>query len=278
LSNKAMKCSNLHSDLAVYADGLLSEKEAASVAAHLETCPVCRIAQSEIVELRSALRRMQRPEMPSAMRKQLQAAVTSERRATKHSWLPFTADIREWLTLRVMPYGVGVAATVMLGLGLLLMINSSGGRYTQFAAAPGESGILLASNHDPLADVTVDGISPAAFARSRNDVSSESPSINPKGALVALTRSLVRGNMKDDEVVVVADVFGNGLAQIAEVIEPSRDRNAVEELQKALGTDPSYAPFVPATMENRPQSMRVVLRFQSVNVNTNLKKIGRTKL
>jgi anti-sigma factor RsiW len=273
-----MKCSDLRSDLAVYADGLLPETEAAAVAAHLETCPMCRIAQSEVAELRSSLRRMQRPVMPRAMRTQLHAAVNSERRTIEHSWLPVTSEVRRWLTLQVMPYGVGVAATIILALGLLLMINSSGGRYSQFAAAPGESGILLASNRDPFTDSAADGISPAAFARSRTGVSSESPSINPRGALVALTRSLIRTNMKDDEVVVVADVFSDGLAQIAEVVEPSRDRNAVDLLQKALDSDPAYAPFVPAAMENRPDSMRVVLRFQSVNVNTNLKKINRSKL
>ena len=51
-------------------------------------------------------------------------------------------------------------------------------------------------------------LSPSSYARSRTDVSGESPSINPQGALVALTRSLVRGEMRDDEVVVVADVSG----------------------------------------------------------------------
>jgi hypothetical protein len=76
--------------------------------------------------------------------------------------------------------------------------------------------------------------------------------------------------MKDDEVVVVADVFGNGLAQIAEVVEPSRDRRAVAELQKALESDPSYAAFVPSEMENRPESVRVILKFQSVDVSTKI--------
>jgi hypothetical protein len=77
---------------------------------------------------------------------------------------------------------------------------------------------------------------------------------------------LVRGGTKNDEMVVVADVFSNGLAQIAEVVEPSRDRRAVGELEKALDSDPAYAPFVPADLENRPESVRVVLKFQSVNV------------
>jgi hypothetical protein len=92
---------------------------------------------------------------------------------------------------------------------------------------------------------------------------------------VALTNSLVRGEMKDDEVVVVAEVFGNGLAKIDEVIEPSRDRRAVGELEKALESDPAFAPFVPADMDRRPESVRVVLKIQNVDVNTGISPRGR---
>jgi hypothetical protein len=75
--------------------------------------------------------------------------------------------------------------------------------------------------------------------------------------------------MRDDEVVVVADVFSNGLAQISEVVEPSRDRKAVEELQKALGSDPSFAPFVSSNLDQRSSdTIRVVLKIQNVNVRT----------
>jgi len=83
---------------------------------------------------------------------------------------------------------------------------------------------------------------------------------------------MFRGGMKDDEVVVVADVFGNGLAQVSEVVEPSRDTRAIAELEKALQSDPEFAPFVPASLEDRPDSVRVVLRFQVVNVSTGSKK------
>jgi hypothetical protein len=104
-------------------------------------------------------------------------------------------------------------------------------------------------------------------------ISAESPSVNPQGALIALTKSFVRGKMKDDEVVVVAEVFGNGLARIDEVVEPSRDRHAVRELENALKTDPNYAPpFVPAHLDQRSETVRVVLKIQSVNIDTHLKR------
>jgi len=276
-----MKCSHIQNDLAIYADGLLSEKEAAGVAAHLDTCPVCRAANSELVEMRVAMRSMRRPDAPAYLNTHLKAAVAVERRAMRNSWRPLTAfpaDVREWLMRSVMPYSVGAVASVVFGISFLVLMNSSAGRYSQFSA-PGESGFILAQDRDPWAEPTVDGVSPVAFAKARSDVSGESPSVNPRGALVALTRSFVRGSMKDQEVVVVADVFSDGLAQIAQVVEPSSDRQAVDELKKAFDSDQSDAPFVPARLENRPGSMRVVLRFQSVNVRTNLaKKTGRVKL
>ena len=116
-------------------------------------------------------------------------------------------------------------------------------------------------------------LSAADFAAARISVSGDSPSLNPQGALVALTKSIVRGKMKDDEVVVVADVFGSGLAKIAAVVEPSKDINAVRELEKALKTNPDYAPpFVPAKLDQRSDTVRVIFKIQSVNVDTHLKK------
>jgi hypothetical protein len=130
---------------------------------------------------------------------------------------------------------------------------------------------MLAANNDPF--VAEGDISPAALVQSRLGLAGESPSINPQGALVALTRSFVHAGMKsNDEVVVVADVYSDGLAQIAEVVEPSRDRRAVDELERALDSGPDNAPFVPASLEYRPESVRVVLKFRSVDVHANAKR------
>jgi hypothetical protein len=276
-----MKCSDIQLDLALYADGSLSETQATDIATHLDTCPVCRAANAEFVEMRSALAQMRRPDVPLYLNTRLKAAAASERRVIRNAWMPFPADVREWLTHAVMPYSVGTVASVVLGIGLLFLLGSSAVRNSQFASGgvgPRASGVMLAQDRDPWAEPTVDGVSPVAFAKSRADVAGESPSINPKGALVALTRSFVRGSMKDDEVVVVADVFSDGVAQIQEVVEPSRDSRAIDDLQKAFDSDPSFAPFVPAKLENRPDSVRVVLRFQRVDVNTGLKKSSRVRL
>jgi hypothetical protein len=155
-----------------------------------------------------------------------------------------------------MPSSLGTVASAVIAVGFVWLLSLT----------------PVPSRSQPFADFPVyRDPSQLAYAGPRRDVSSESPSVNPQGALVALTNSLVRGEMNDDEVVVVAEVFGNGLAKIDEVVEPSRNRRAVGELEKALRSDPDFAPFVPANLDQRPDSVRVVLKIQSVNVNTRIR-------
>lgn len=269
-----MKCSDLQSNLSLYSDGPLTDAESETIAAHLDICPLCRQASGEIRDLRAGLRQMSRPEISIALRNSLKSSVRAELRRERRSWLPVSADVRDLLQMRVMPYGVGVFASVIIGFTFLTMMFSGMLRPGNAAttARGGNSTIMLATNSNPFLDQGSGYISPADFAQTRLGYGSESPSINPQGALIALTKSLVRGGMKDDEVVVVADVFGNGLARIAEVIEPSRDSRAVIELRKALESDPAYAAFVPANIESRPDSVRVVLKFQTVDVRTGTKQ------
>lgn len=268
-----MKCSDLQFNLPLYADDFVGESDAASLKDHLETCPLCRSRFADYRVIKSGLKQLRRPSISTALRNSLKENVRSEIRVEKETWLPVSRDIREWLQMRVMPYGVGVFASVLIGVTFLTMMFSGmlkPGRLP--VASSGGSSIMLAANSNPYTRHDADEISPTEYAQTRLGFATESPSINPKGALIALTRSFIRGGMKDDEVVVVADVFSNGLAQIADVVEPSRNQRAVSELEKALDSDPSFAPFVPSAMENRPDSVRVVLKFQSVNVNTGVKR------
>jgi hypothetical protein len=84
-----------------------------------------------------------------------------------------------------------------------------------------------------------------------------------------LTETLVGKDLQDDEVVVVADVFENGSARIAEVVEPSRDKKAVKQLETAFESELAYAPFVPADVDARPETMRVIFKIRSINVYAN---------
>lgn len=272
-----MKCSKLRFELALFADGGLSSAENSVVENHLQVCPLCRQALSEHRSVGAQMRRIRRVELPNSLRMKIRESVIAEVGREKRAWMPISSELREWFQMRVIPYGVGAFASVIIGFTFLTMMFSGmlAQKQGQATVFGGDTSILLASNRAPYADV--DAISPVDFARSRMSVAGESPSMNPQGALVELTKSFLRGGVNDEEVVVVADVYSNGLAQVTEVVEPSHDRKAVAQLEKALGSDVAYAPFVPASMDDRPQSMRVVLKFQSVNVSTGLRR-GRVRL
>jgi len=264
-----MKCSEIQLDLALHASGVpFGAGESNTVRGHLDSCPVCRQRYLEHLEMNASLRRMRRAEISSALKTSIKKNLRAEIHTSRNAWLPISRDLREWLMLRLMPYSVGVCASLLVALTFLTMMSSGmlGPRNEPSSIGRGET-LLLAGNRNSFDDGGAD-ISPSEYAKSRLGFADESPSINPRGALVALTKSLVRRGIKSDEVVVVADVFSSGLAQIADVVEPSSNCHAVSELQKALDSDPAYAPFVPASLENRPDSVRVILRFQSVNVDT----------
>src|SRR5258708_2778161 len=231
-----MKCSDLQSNLSLYADGSLEETENAALSGHLDICPLCRQKYADYREMRAALRQMRRPEISVALRKTIKGSVRSELRAEKRSLPTVSSGIREWLQMRVMPYGVGVFASVFVAVTFLTMMFSGMLKPGTVPIAMGgrDTSVMLVSNKNKYPDLDSTVISPSDYAKTRLGLGNESPSVNPQGALIALTKSLVRGGMKDDEVVVVADVFDNGLAQIAEVVEPSRDRRAVGELEKAF--------------------------------------------
>jgi len=280
-----MKCENLQFNLSVYLDDCLVEDERALVDRHLAQCPLCRQKLADFQALRAGLRGLSRPELPvdvlTAMRSRVARAAESSQ--PMFSFLQ-TETFREWLQMRLMPYTVGTAASMILGLTLLWTLLSA-------AYIPERSGeiaklesptksIVLLSDTNPRRRVATEGafeLDASDYASGRLSVSGDSPSLNPQGALVALTNAIVRGNMKDDEVVIIADVFGDGLAQIAEVVEPSSDIRAVGELEKALKYDPNFAPFVPASFDKRSETVRVIFKINRVDIKTNIKPKSKSK-
>lgn len=253
-----MKCENLQFNLPLYAEDVLADDEREHLDAHLKTCPVCRARLAQFQTLRHDLRSAARAEVPADLVYSVRNAVAAELK--REPSFALSNDFRHWLQYRVMPYTVGVAASLVFGLLLLTTLLSTkqaaqnGVRIAQINAdrAP----VLVASNQIPKFDEDEINL-PIADA---------SPSINPAGALLALTKSIVRGKMKDEEVVVVADVFGDGIARIAEVVEPPSDRRAMLNLERALHDQPNFAPFVPAVQDNRSNRIRVILKIQRVDV------------
>jgi hypothetical protein len=257
------KCEELQFDLPLFFDGSLDANVRSAIETHLPQCPLCREKLSEFESLSTAFKVMPRMSTPDGLIESIRASVAAQLApAAGFPAFRLMDRRRSWSEVWLMPFSAGAAATVLIAFTLLSFILSSRPvPLSAYESAPAKSErpVFVTSGID---------LSPGEYANTRLAISGESPSINPRGALVALTKSLVRGEMHDDEVVVVADVFGNGLAQIAEVVEPSHDRRAVEELQKALQSDPEFAPFVPANLDQRSDSIRVILKIQNVNVRT----------
>ncbi|MEO5858456.1 MAG: zf-HC2 domain-containing protein [Pyrinomonadaceae bacterium] len=265
-----MRCSDIKSDLPLYSDDILDVSERADLDAHLDTCPLCRQALSEYQEVKNDLRSLTRPAMSEAFLASLRAAVSAELvPAIRTPVFHVIEDRRNWFETWMIPSVVGTFASIVFGMFILWGILSSARDPNEFISMTRTAKpVMLASSNPMIGEDSID-ILAADYATTRISIAAESPSINPQGALVALTKSLVRGEMKDDEVVVVAEVFGNGLARISEVVEPSGNSRAIEDLEKALESDPVYAPFVPASFDGRSDRMRVVLKIQNVNVHTN---------
>lgn len=256
-----MKCEDIQNLISVAGDDLLDDGEREMLDRHLSVCPLCRQERDDIRNLTRDLRMLRRPAMPAAALFSVRSAVAASAAGRLRSfWL--AEDQRPWSTW-IMPSGVGTFASIIVALTFI---------WTLFLIPIEQPAAMPNTISDPqLAILRRSSDASRSYADKRKDVSNESPSINPEGTLVALTNSLVRGDMKDSEVVVVADVFGSGLAKIDEVVEPSRDSHAVDELDRALRSDPAYAPFVPASVDQRPESMKVVFKIQNVRVETRIK-------
>jgi hypothetical protein len=264
-----MSCKDLQEAIAFYADGdTLEENVRARLDEHLPACPLCRARIAEFQTLQNDLRVLSRPAMPADLLNSVRNAVAVEIKTTGRAQ-PFlySEGFRRWLQFRFMPYAVGTVASLILTSSLLLSLLSSRNATIENNLASNDSGssrILLAANSNPMIDELK--ITPSEYAAMRFGVTSESPSVNPTGALVALTKSIVRGKMRDDEVVVVADVFGNGVARISEVVEAPRNESDLQALENALQKDPNEAAFLPARFDNRSDVVRVILKIQRVDV------------
>lgn len=258
------KCEELQFDLPLFFDGSLNAEERSAIDLHLPECPLCRQKISEFEELSMGLKAIPRFAVPESLVDAIRASVATRLSSTSTSPVFHLIERRRsWSEIWMMPLAAGSMATLVFAFVLLtLVVNSEPIAMAERPMPPAERTATTIFRPGRM-DLTPDEYADANLA-----ISGESPTVNPRGALVALTRSLVRGEMRDEEVTVVADVFGNGLAQIAEVVEPSSDVHAVDELQKALQSDPAFAPFVPARVDRRSETVRVILKIQNVNVRT----------
>lgn len=268
-----MKCRDLQFILPLYSDDVLSEEELSLAENHLDSCPVCRQKLVDFQDIRNGLRGVAKPAFSLAEMTELKRKVATRLEVVSgRQMFQNVGDRRRWVDVWLMPFAVGSLSTLVIGFSLLWVIISNeirpkAGRDSDTAT---NTTIVYPYSTDPVVLVDSD-LNPFEYASSRSAWSHESPSINPNGPLVALTRDLMKEIKDDDELTVVADVYGNGSASITEVVEPSSDGRAVDELQRALGSDSSAAAFVPASYDHRVEPMRVVFKIQTVSVNTQLR-------
>ena len=265
-----MKCREVKLELHEMVNEKLDESLNASVADHLHSCPVCRYELASINAVRQSLRSMRRPEIGENVLRRVRRSVETQLRPSYGfpSFRLVGGDDQHWLKRWLMPTTVGSLAAVIFSIAVLglILIPSNVPDITINTDPNSQNGdpLFLASIDPNMGDQF---ITPQQFARSRADVSPESPSINPAGTLVAMTNLQKSIPSKDEEVVVVAEVFGDGLARITNVVESSKDRSTMDRLQAAFRSTRVAPPFVPATLDNRGDSVRVIMKFQSVNVN-----------
>ncbi|MGI8670685.1 MAG: anti-sigma factor family protein [Aridibacter sp.] len=259
-----MKCEELQFNLPLYIDDILSDDERALLDKHLPRCPLCRQKLSEYKELRNNLRIMPRPTIPANLMQNIRSAVAVETRISQPMFSPlFTETFADRIRQFVMPYSVATFASLVIGVSLFFLIGSPETNPLDVAMSEKMSNdsVLMENSNIENEDLNL-----GADDFPKISLTNTPPSINPTGALVALTKSFVRGKMKDEEVVIVADVFSNGLARVSEVVEPPKDQATMLEIQKALENDPEDASFLPAKADNRSDKVTFIFKIQRVDV------------
>jgi len=260
-----MLCEETKQSLSLYIDDCVSLPTRLAIDEHLDRCPVCR---AEIAQLRSLTRQLSnlaRPLPPSDLNAfitdRLVIEAGAQRQVPDPSW---SHRIARFLQPRLMPYTVGSFASVIM---FTLMFAALRPHFVALReAATQQQTVLLLRTPTFVYDLNKP-VTPEDFAASRAPFAEQSPSLNPGGALAALTRAYAHPHSSStddpDDMIVVADVFSNGAASLADVVQAPRDKRMLDEFESALRQD---AAFVPASLDRRPDTMRVVFAVQKVDV------------
>ena len=198
---------------------------------------------------------MARPKPPAGLADSITDLLTIEAAARRQAPSPsLSRRIARFLEPRLMPYTVGSFASVIM---FTLMLAALRPHVVALREAALQNSVMVLA--EPAYDL-YRPVSPEDLARRRAPFGEQSPSLNPAGALAALTRAYSQhphaGQFDNaDEMVVVADVFSNGTASLADVVQAPRDKRMLEDSESALRQDPS---FVKASLDKRPDTMRVV--------------------
>jgi anti-sigma factor RsiW len=264
LKDFLMLCEETRQSLSLYVDDCVSLPARVAIDEHLDRCPVCRSETAELRSLRRRLSLMTPPVPPADLASTITDAIAIEAAAQRQQPVPSLVQrmfrfVEPW----VMPYSAGSFASVIM---FFLMFTALRPHFVALREA-------AAQQRNVITIQTIDGydiyqpVTREALAAERAPFGVGSPTLDPKGALAALTISYTqqrsRQDGEPDDMIVVTDVFSNGAAALVAVERPPRDRRMLDEFESALRQD---AAFVPARMDRRPDTMRVVFAVQKVDV------------
>jgi hypothetical protein len=268
-----MSCEEIQRSLSLYVDDGLMPDERASCYEHLEVCPVCRARMAQMRSIRGSLAMLSHPSSPADLIPSINMAVAAEAAAQRARRNATTLDVindlaAKWLAPRLMRYAFSSLTSIIIFACVfaalrphMIALHEASLAFEQMQITPGPDEFLLIDY-----DITRP-ISPESYAALRTPFNTESPSLNPAGALATLKweadQSHRNNRHGDDDMMIVADVFTNGSASLADVMQAPRDRRMLDDFEKALRKD---AAFVPAALDRRPETMRVVFSVQRVDV------------
>jgi hypothetical protein len=242
-----MNCHATQKSFSAYMDGRLARAQCDAVDAHLDLCPLCRQRLAEARALLRGLSSLRRPAPPADLVASVNYALAIERAARRaRPRLPLYAAAARWIEPRLMPYTVGLLASLLLFVTLANALRAQVGLLNEIARAaretPDEHSVTWIRN---------------------GDFDLPYPGLNPHGDLFRVMTAPADADDDDDDITIVANVFSNGSASVAEVMQPPRNPQMLSRVQDALRRTPA---FVPAAIDRRPQTMRVVLSLSKVNV------------
>lgn len=245
-----MTCEETQKSFSPYLDSRLARSARAAVGAHLELCPVCRLELARMRTLVRSLGNLERPAVPAGLAASINEMLLIERAARRQQpALSLAARFLRWLEPRLMPYTVGAFASLILFVGVVNALRPQFRVLRELTIAAQQA-----------SDDTLDK---SLFEGGGYDVTKPVPTIDPNGALAALIQTPSSGGDDADDMVIYADVFSNGSASLAGVVQAPRNPHLLDEVQEAFRRTPA---FVPASLDRRPPTLRVVISVSKVNV------------
>ena len=261
-----MGCKETTQLLSQYIDDVLPLPVCVSVDVHLDKCPVCRADAVELRRISRSMRNLRRPTVPADLASSITDALMIEAAALRQVAPSFRERIMLWLEPRLMPYGVSSLASILLFVSMFAAFRP---HFLALQDAARETSTLQVFHPSARYDLNRP-VAPEDYSAGRAPFAAQSPSLDPGGALAALTGSYAHPRSdvshQADDMIVVADVFSNGSAALADVVQAPRDRQMLADFEVALRRS---AAFVPASWDRRPDTMRVVFTVQKVDVSDN---------